>query len=164
MYRTVLGVVVAVIALVASACGGSSSPDVPDALTVTNAWARPTPTGAPNGVVYLSAVADVDDRMTGASVPPSIAAGTTLHVTTMGDGTAASHHGDGSDGMMAMDDVDQIDLLAGKSVDFAPGANHIMLDDLAAPLVAGDRFPLTLEFASGRTVDADVLVADNPPG
>jgi len=59
--------------------------------------------------------------------------------------------------------VTQVDIDAGTSIEFRPGGNHIMLVDLARPLVLGDTFVATLRFASGRTLDVSVTVSDNPP-
>jgi copper(I)-binding protein len=39
-----------------------------------------------------------------------------------------------------------------------------MLIDLAAPLELGGAFTATLQFSSGRSLDAVVTVSDNPPG
>jgi hypothetical protein len=47
---------------------------------------------------------------------------------------------------MSMRRVDGIDLPAGREVTLSPGASHIMLVDLARPLVAGDTLRLTLTF------------------
>lgn len=49
---------------------------------------------------------------------------------------------------------------AGGSLEFAPGADHIMLMDLAHDLLAGDEVPLTLRFDDGTELDLSVLVKD----
>jgi copper(I)-binding protein len=38
-----------------------------------------------------------------------------------------------------------------------------MLIDVAEPLTRDTRFTVTLRFASGRSLDVPVVVADNPP-
>ena len=51
--------------------------------------------------------------------------------------------------------------LGGNSqVAFEPGGLHVMLFDLAAPLVAGDVFPLTLVFEKAGEVTTQVQVSD----
>lgn len=47
-------------------------------------------------------------------------------------------------GMMKMRRLDGLDLPAARTVEFAPGGNHIMLLDIKEPLVPGGRVPLTL--------------------
>ncbi len=46
--------------------------------------------------------------------------------------------------VMRMRAVPSLDLPAGKPVEFKPGAYHVMLIDLKAPLKAGDKVPLSL--------------------
>lgn len=41
--------------------------------------------------------------------------------------------------------------------ELAPGGNHIMLMELAAPLLPGDEVPVTLTFDDGSTVEVTVL-------
>jgi copper(I)-binding protein len=131
-------------------------------LSADGAWARPTPVGADNGVVYLTVTSDIADEIVSAHVPATIALRAELH-TTMTDGQAGGHHGSSSGGTMTMEEVDSLPLAAGQSIDFAPGANHIMLVDVAQPLELGTTFTLTLTLASGRTLDTDVIVTNNPP-
>jgi copper(I)-binding protein len=150
-------------ALMSAACG-SEAPAA--SFGAEAAWARPTPTGATNGVIYLTVSSDVADALVGAEVPTSIAASTELHATMGGDGGGGhSHGGDGGDGeMMSMGAVESFPIAAGETLTFAPGGNHIMLIDVAEPLTRDNRFTATLQFASGRSLDVPVVVADNPPG
>ena len=55
-------------AAVLAGCGSSDGTRV-STITVTGAWARPTPPGATNGVVYFDVVSPVDDELTAVSVP-----------------------------------------------------------------------------------------------
>ena len=67
---------------------------------------------------------------------------------------------------MKMRQVGGIDLPAGEKVTLAPHAYHIMLFGLASDLKAGDRFPLTLDFAHAgpQTVSVRVIgLRDKPP-
>lgn len=149
-----------VLVLSAAACSDSTAP--PDEFTVSGAWARPTPSGATNGVVYLTVVADIDDAITGVSVPTEVAGRASLHATMGGD-DGGGHHGGGSGEEMTMEPVESIPLTAGDTFEFAPGQHHVMLEELAVPLGLGQRFTLTLELASGRSPTVEVVVADNPP-
>jgi periplasmic copper chaperone A len=153
---------IAIAAGAMSACGGAS----PTAeLAAEDAWARPTPTGATNGVVYLSLTTDVDDALVAASVDPSIADAVELHATTVDSAEGGHvHGGEGSGDVMSMGEVDEFALTPDEATLFEPGGNHIMLVDLNDTLALDDEFSLSLRFSSGRTLDVSVVVADNPPG
>jgi copper(I)-binding protein len=146
--------------LLMSACG---PPSAADELAAQGAWARPTPAGATNGVVYLSVTSDVDDEIIGAVVPPTIALRAELH-ETMTDAGAGGHHGGGDGATMSMGEVERVSIGAGSTVEFEPGGNHVMLVGIAEPLERGETFTLQLMMSSGRTIETDVAVADNPPG
>ena len=64
----------------------------------------------------------------------------------------------GGMGMMRMQEVDAIAVPAGATVELKPGGLHLMLIDLAKPLVAGETFTVTLAFASGETLPVPVEV------
>ena len=149
-------------ALMATACGSEAPAP---SFGAEAAWARPTPTGATNGVIYLTVSSDVADELVAAEVPESIAASAELHATMGGEGGGGHTHGGGGSGeMMSMGEVDSFPIAPGETLTFAPGGNHIMLIDVAEPLTRGTRFTVTLRFDSGRSLDVPVVVADNPPG
>jgi hypothetical protein len=149
-------------ALMATACGSEAPAP---SFGAEAAWARPTPTGATNGVIYLTVSSDVADELVAAEVPASIAASAELHATMGGEGGGGHTHGGGGSGeMMSMGEVDSFPIAPGETLTFAPGGNHIMLIDVAEPLTRGTRFTVTLRFDSGRSLDVPVVVADNPPG
>lgn len=152
----------AITSMMAAGCGSSDSP--PTALAIDNAWARPTPPGATNGVIYLTITPDIDDTLIGASVSQDVAATATLHkATAVGDEHA--HHGAEATGdVTSMPATESIELTSGETFEFAPGTNHIMLTDLVDPLTDGRQFTLKLKLASGRSPTIDVTVANNPPG
>jgi copper(I)-binding protein len=153
-----------VAAALLAACGGSGEPSE---LAADGAWSRPTPTGAADGVLYLTVTSDVDDALVAVEVPASIASSAELHVTSSDDGNGghSGHHGGGGgSGEVSMAEVDQLEVPAGERVTLEPGGHHVMLIGLAEPLVDGETFPITLRFASGRSVRTDAVVADNPPG
>ncbi|WP_449278677.1 copper chaperone PCu(A)C [Leucobacter sp. GX24907] len=53
-----------------------------------------------------------------------------------------------------------LEVPAGETLVLEPGGTHIMLMDLAEPLLAGDEVPVTLQFADGSELDISVLVKD----
>ena len=123
-----------------------------DAPAVRDAWARATPPGSDVAAVYLTLVGGrTADHLQGASTPR--AAMTHLHSM------------DDTGGMARMRAVDSLAVPAGMTVTLAPQGLHLMLMGLAAPLVAGERFPLTLHFAKGgdRTLDVHVQSPTAPP-
>jgi copper(I)-binding protein len=117
-------------------------------IMVAQPWARATPGGATTGAVYLT-VTDhgAPDRLIGASTPVA--------------GMAMIHESYTEGGISKMRMLDGVQLAPNKPVTFHPGALHIMLEGLKAPLKVGGSFPLTLTFekAPPQTVTVTVLKA-----
>jgi copper(I)-binding protein len=121
-------------------------------LQVRDAWARATPPGAGVAAVYLTIVGgDVADRLVAAQTDR--AAMTQVHTVTE------------SDGMARMREASRVDVPAHALVVFAPSGLHLMLMQLAAPLVVGQRFGVTLTFerAGPRNVDVEVIAPGQAP-
>lgn len=72
--------------------------------------------------------------------------------TSLGDATYEIH--EVVDGMMRQKDGG-ITIPAGGSVEFKPGAEHLMVLDYDPEIPAGDTVNLTLEFADGSTAEVD---------
>ncbi len=134
----------------AAACSGA------DGVTVERAWARTSPMMASAGAVYMDLESAVADRLTGASVDPSVAPVVEIHETAMADS------GDMS-GQMTMREVGEIALPAGETVSLEPGGYHIMLLALPAPLTVGQTFDITLSFESAGDLVVEVEVRDEAP-
>ena len=114
-------------------------------VTVSAAWARATPPGMAVAAVYLTlAGGSQADRLVGAETPRA--------------GMAQIHVVSEADGMARMRQTEGVDVPAHKSVALAPQGTHIMLMDLPQPLVAGERFPLTLQFEQAGTLSVSVEV------
>lgn len=122
-------------------------------VTVRDAWARATPPGMTVAAAYLTLVGGPrSDRLLSAATPRAAMA--ELHVVTE------------SDGMSRMRQTAGIEVPAGKTVTLAPQGTHVMLMGLNEPLVAGQQFPLTLQFAAAGAVTVTVVVSapgDAPP-
>jgi copper(I)-binding protein len=117
--------------------------------TISDAWARATPPGLDVGAAYLTITGgSAADRLVGVSTPVAAMA----HLHTMDD----------TGGMATMRPVDGIDVRPGAQVVLAPGGLHVMLMGLTKALVAGQAFPLTLEFA--KAGKQTVSVAIRPAG
>jgi hypothetical protein len=130
--------------LSATALALSGPPAAADGLpAVDGAWARPTAVKV--GVVYMRMTGGAADvRLTAAETP--VAARVEIHESRM-DG-----------GMMEMRAVGQVDIPAGRVVEFRTGGLHLMLIGLERPLAEGMRFPVVLRFgtAGARTVEVEV--------
>jgi periplasmic copper chaperone A len=114
-------------------------------VSVRDAWARATPPDAGVAAVYLTIAGGAQaDRLVSAATPR--AEMTQIHEVTE------------SGGMARMRPTDGVDIPAGKTVVLAPQGLHLMLMNLAQPLVAGERFVVTLTFAKAGKVDVQVEV------
>jgi periplasmic copper chaperone A len=115
-------------------------------LTVTDAWARPTPPALQAGAAYLS----IQNRGTAAdrllSAESLIASSIEFHETSE------------REGVMQMRQVAFVDCPPGAVVKASPGGLHIMLLGLKQPLQAGSAFFLTLKFRDAGLLTVKVSV------
>ncbi len=103
------------------------------ALSVSGGWGRPTPPGVEVGVGYLLIDnGGAADRLVGASSPRSR--------------RVEFHESATPGGIARMRELKDVPVPAGGRVSFAPGAWHLMLVGLVAPLLAGEQVPVTLLF------------------
>jgi hypothetical protein len=116
------------------------------AITVADAWARATPKGSTTAVIYMTVINNGQDadRLLGATTP--MAEKVELH-SNMND-----------NGVMKMRELTLIEIEAGKKIALKPGGTHAMLDGLKQLLIAGQSFPLTLEFEKAGKIDVTVSV------
>jgi len=151
-----LPILLAVVALLAAACG-SSTPAAPAASTpvpggfisVTAAWARPAAAGS-DSAAYLTITNGrlADDVLVGASSPAVTSA--EIHETSTD-----------ANGMTGMHKVDQLVIPTGRTVVFDEGGHHVMLIGLTQALEVGKTFPLTLTFEQTGAVTVAVEVRAN---
>ena len=115
-------------------------------IVISDAWARPTAAGMPMGVAYFIVrnTGPAADAIVSASTPA--AARVEFHQTTI------------ADGMARMRPLREIAVPAGATVAIEPGGIHLMLVDLAAPLAAGTRVPLTLVFRHAGKAELGLTV------
>lgn len=66
------------------------------------------------------------------------------------------------DGMMRMEQVNEIDIAAGESVVLEPGGLHLMLFEPKSKLEIGQQIPLTLKFADGQLLAITAPVVATP--
>ena len=133
------------LALLVTATTTYAAEPAPQVVTVSGAWARATPPGTAVAAVYLTLSGGPQaDRLVGAATPR--AAMTQIHVVSE------------VDGMARMRPVEGVDVPAHTSVALAPQGTHLMLMNVPQPLVAGERFPLTLQFEQAGRIDVSVEV------
>jgi len=120
-------------------------------LSIHRPWSRELPPVAPNGAAYFRVENGGSEsvRIVGASSP--VADRAELH----------THEMDG--GVMKMRHVRVVEVPAKGTASFAPGGLHVMLIGLKKPLVAGESFPLILEFDTGRTIDVMIEITRDGP-
>ncbi len=145
--------------LIGAACSGTTEGVGVEA---GGGWARPTPTGAEQAVVYFTIVSDSDDAIIDASVPAGVATHAALHRSSGDADGGGSHHGGTASGSVGTP-TERFELAAGETLQFAPGSHHVLLSGLRAPLTAGQTFVLTLHLDGGGTVAVDVTVRVDPP-
>ncbi len=115
-------------------------------LSIHSPWSRELPAVAPNGAAYFR----VDN---GGSASAHIVS---AH-SPIAD-RAEFHTHDMEGGVMKMRHVQSVEVPAQGGVAFEPGGMHVMLIGLKQPLVAGERFPLALEFRNAGSVEVEVEV------
>jgi copper(I)-binding protein len=116
-------------------------------VTVADAWIRATPPGVTTAAAYLTLTnAGAADALVGAASPAARVV--ELHTSTQ------------MNGMRHMHAVEAVPLPTGTAVELAPGGLHVMLIDIVAPLVPGQRVPLTLRFANGGELALEIVVRD----
>lgn len=130
--------------LALGACGvsGDSAPSV----TASDAWARATAPAQTMAAAYVTLRSNGHDRLVGVSTPI---------------GSAGLHESMDHGGMAMMKEATGFDLPAGKDVALEPGAKHVMITGLTAPLEPGQQFPMTLDFdkAPDLTIAVRVVAA-----
>ena len=137
----------AVTATMAAACSEApeqteAAPEAPEGITVTNARLMlPAVAGNP-GAAYFD-VANASDRNM-----------VIRAVAVQGAESAVMHTGD-------MEELSQVMVTPGETVNFAPGERHVMAMDLADTVVAGGQAEVTVTFVGGDkvSVPADVRAA-----
>jgi copper(I)-binding protein len=109
-------------------------------------WARETPNGAKTAAVYMTLTnkGTSDDRLV--AISTSIAGKAGVHTTTT------------DNGIMRMRPVAALDVKPGTVTVLKPGGSHVMLMELKEPLVAGQKFTLSLTFERAGKVDVTGVV------
>ncbi|MGY5766019.1 copper chaperone PCu(A)C [Brachybacterium sp. DNPG3] len=130
--------------------GGTTDADAADGagITITDPWAKAAESGMTAAFGTLTNTTSSD--VTLVSVTSDVSDMVQLHETSA----------DGSGGMSMQEKEGGFAIPAGGTLVLEPGGNHIMLMDLAEPLLAGDVLELTLVFADGAEVPMSATIKD----
>jgi copper(I)-binding protein len=168
--RLVLGAFLAIGLSTLVSCGGSDSasdttvvatPATP-VITVSGQWARTSPDATDMGAAYLTINSDADDTLVSAMVDSSVAAMAEIHEMVPVESEMSTESTMDSSAM-TMQEVDQIDIVAGTPLELKPGGYHVMLMKLVKPLLTGETFKVTLTFTKAGAVVVDVPVLEDAP-
>lgn len=148
--------------LAMSACSGSGGSQVKaEGLILKDGWARASAMSSGSGAAYVTVENTTDrvEKLLSVSVASSVARTAEIHeTTTVSGGPSSTSMATGAPDMMSMREVSSIQIPAGATLRMEPGGYHIMLVDLAAPLVAGQEFTLNLGFMNAGVVSVPVKV------
>jgi len=114
-------------------------------LTVSGAW-MPEPANPEVGALYLEIASDAEDDHT------------LTGVATSASDTAELHTTEGDDGVSHMEEVEEIPVPAGETVELTSGGYHVMVLDIPEPLTEGDEVTTVLTFDDGTELDLTVPV------
>jgi hypothetical protein len=120
-------------------------------LHIAHPWSREMPPVAPTAAAYFV----VHNK--GAE------ADRLLSVSTPHAGKAELHEHMHADGVMKMQQVENVTITAGGEVKFEPMGYHVMMFNLKQQAKDGERFPLTLTFENAGKVDVEVAVQKDAP-
>ncbi len=120
-----------------------------DSLVVEDVWGRPSPKSASNAAFYLTihnASQEQDDLITASA---DVCGRTELHRSSVDE-----------QGVMSMQQVQQIDIAAGEATVLEPGGLHIMCIDRRSEFSSGDRVPITLSFARAGEIVVEAEIKE----
>ncbi len=108
-----------------------------DAVSIENAWVRPTIPGQDVGAAYMTFNSPQDVTLISAS--SDVTKSIEIHSMSM------------QNGVMKMRMLENLAIKAGKPYSLEPGGFHLMLFDLKKPLTVGQHVNFELTFKSGNT-------------
>lgn len=144
--------VIFIMTLLMTACGGaaapqSSAPDgSPPQISVTGAWARPSPMTAGNGAIYMQLKNSGGSADALVSASTDVAEVVEIHETVI------------ENDIMKMHPVEKVEIPAGGMAMLEPGGHHVMLINLKQQLEPGNKISVTLNFEKSEpmTIEAEI--------
>ena len=130
----------------------AATPPTPVAgkITVIDLMAPVAPAGMTNGSIYFTLQNGTDQPLHLQGAMATVADGLSFHETVNDNGV-----------MRMVAQPDGFTVPAGESLVLEPSSKHLMLENLQAPLVAGEQFTLTLTFADATPLTLTVPVMDH---
>lgn len=139
----IAAVLVVAFAGLLTACGDNAG-SVP---VIDGQWARPGEEGD-NTAAYMSIRNDGDDDIALVGASSDVGQMVEVHESRM------------DNGVMRMEEVEEIVVPAGDSIELEPGGFHVMIMHLEQELEPGDEFSLTLHFDDIGDIEIDVPVEE----
>lgn len=170
--KTLVAAIAAAAALTACAAPPTAAPAAApagsSAITVKDAWARPTVPMGDTKADATPAAGDssgmnMDGPLSAAYMVIENAGAADRLLGVSGDVAAMVqvHQTKEKDGMMMMEEAkDGVELPANGSLELKPGGYHVMLMSVKNELKPGDTFKLTLKFGSRAEIPVDVTVRE----
>jgi hypothetical protein len=120
-------------------------------LQIEHPWSRAMPPVAPTAAAYFVVhnKGSEADRLLGVQTPVA--------------GKAELHEHVHADGVMKMQQVQDVVVPAGGEARFEPMGYHVMLFNLQQQAKDGERFPLTLTFEKAGAIEVEVAVQTEAP-
>jgi len=120
-------------------------------LHIEHLWSREMPPVAPTAAAYFVVhnQGQEADRLLGVQTPVA--------------GKAELHEHVHADGVMKMQQVQDVVVPAGGEVRFEPMGYHVMLFNVQQQARDGERFPLTLTFEKSGAIEVEVAVQTEAP-
>lgn len=114
------------------------------AVTISEAWVRPTVAGQKATGAFMKITARDATQLIGLSSPVA--------------GVAEIHEMRMEKDIMKMASIPSLNLPAGKTVELKPGGFHLMLMDLKSPIANNSKVPLILHFRDAKGVKSQVEI------
>ena len=115
-------------------------------LRFEDAWIRQPPPGARTAAGYVQIANAGAEPVSLVGVRSERFGGAMFHTTRVEDGVAKMRH------------LDAVDIAAGETWAFEPGAAHLMLFDPISPLQEGEEIVIHFETSAGASVEATFVV------
>lgn len=144
MKRLVMICLIAVIGVFSSGCSSTG------ALTVKDAWARPTNAGQNTAIYFVIENATRQDD-TLLSVRGEIADSLEVHLSAMD-----------ANGVVSMQPQESVAVPAGEQVAFEPGGLHVMVINVKEDLQPGDTVQVALTFRNTGEISLAVPIREQP--
>ncbi|SFP91671.1 copper chaperone PCu(A)C [Tranquillimonas alkanivorans] len=112
-----------------------------------NAWARASIGTSRPGAAYMTLRNTGEEPVVLTGLSTDLAMMPDIHRTTTD-----------AQGMTSMAPAGELEIASGEAIALEPGGLHVMLMQLQRPMVEGESFALTLEFADGGEMQVDVPI------